>query len=57
MKSIEIRHQKASIHKSRLFKFGKSKMNNKTYYLDEEGKVFTISEKAKSPDVPLNLML
>ena len=35
--------EKANIHKARLAKHGKSKMNNKIYYQDKNGRVFNIS--------------
>ncbi len=34
--------EKANIHKARLSKFGKSRLNGKIFYLDKEGSIFTI---------------
>ncbi len=39
--------EKANIHKTRLNKFGKSKLNDKTFFLDEEGSVYTISKEGE----------
>lgn len=36
--------EKANIHKARLSKFGKSRLNGKFFYLDNEGSVYTIGE-------------
>ena len=34
--------EKANIHKARLSKFGKSRLNGKIFYLDNEGNVYAI---------------
>ncbi len=36
--------EKANIHKTRLSIYGKSKMNNRFYFKDSKGGVFTLSE-------------
>ncbi len=40
----EIR-EKADIHKARLNKYGKSKLNGKIFYLDKKGSVYNITEE------------
>ncbi|KGG15487.1 hypothetical protein EV06_1359 [Prochlorococcus sp. MIT 0602] len=39
--------EKASIHKARLLKFGKSKMNGQMFYSSLKGDVFIISSDGK----------
>ena len=39
--------EKASIHKARLNKYGKSKLNGQIFYLDEKGTVYTITSKGQ----------
>jgi len=45
-KEIEIL-EKLKIHKARLIKFGKSKMNGQTFYRCQEGNIFVISENGQ----------
>ncbi len=37
--------EKASIHKTRLYKFGESKMNNQIFYLDNKGGIYKLSNE------------
>ncbi len=39
--------EKMKIHRTRLSKFGSSKMNGKTYHQESNGEVFTISKDGK----------
>ena len=37
--------EKANIHKARLNKYGKSKLNGQMFYLDKEGSIYTITKE------------
>ncbi len=37
--------EKANIHKARLNKFGKSRLNGQLFYLDKKGNIYTITEE------------
>ncbi len=37
--------EKANIHKARLNKFGKSRLNGQLFYLDKKGSIYTITEE------------
>ncbi len=39
--------EKANIHKTRLMKHGKSKLNNIIYYKNNQNKIYTISEEGE----------
>ena len=43
--------EKMKIHRARLKKFGKSKMNSKIYYQGNEGNVFLISEDGEKINI------
>ena len=37
--------EKANIHKARLNKFGKSRLNGQLFYLDKKGSIYTITKE------------
>ena len=39
--------EKANIHKARLSKYGKSKLNGQVFYLDNHGSVYTVTKKGR----------
>ena len=39
--------EKANIHKARLNKYGKSKLNGQMFYLDKKGSIYTITKEGE----------